>query len=77
MATKRVKRAKKTAVSKSAQQRRRAKTAIRLSEEARLEVARLLRQQRAGTITGDALALGLEEVIDNLKRMLNHILASL
>ena len=77
MATKRVKRAKKTDLSKSAQQRQRAKTAIRLSEEARMEVAQLLKKQRAGTITGEALELGLEEVIGNLKRMLNHILASL
>jgi hypothetical protein len=80
MATKRAKRAKrteKTDASKSAEKRRMAKTALRLSEKARGEVARLLKEQRAGSITGEQLELGLEEVIENLQRMLNHILASL
>jgi hypothetical protein len=74
MATKRT---KKTEASKAAQKRRMAKTALRLSENARAEVARLLEEQRARTITGAELETGLEEVIDNLQRMLNHILASL
>ncbi len=75
--TKRTKRTRNAGASSSAAKRRMAKQALRLSEEARTEVATLLKQQRAGTITGKELQIGLEEVIDNLKRMLNHILASL
>lgn len=82
--TKRPKKAKKTAkkaartvAGKSAAQLRMAKRAVGLSEKARLEVARLLEQQRAKAISGEQLETGLEEVVDNLKRMLNHILASL
>lgn len=69
--------AKKTAASKAVAQRRRAQSALKLSEKARIEVATLLKKQRAGTISGEELETGLEEVVDNLKRMLNHILASL
>ena len=80
----RAKRAKRAAASRAAGPRpipRKAlgfsMQALRLSEKARREVAQLLKQQRAGTITGDQLETGLEEVVDNLQRMLNHILASL
>jgi hypothetical protein len=86
MATKKVKkvkkakkayRARKTGTGIAAQKRLMAENALKLSESARKEVGQLLKQQRAGTITGEQLECGLEEVVDNLKRMLNHILASL
>lgn len=77
-ATKRMKKkAKATDGRISPEQRRFAKSALRLSQKARAEVALLLREQRARRITGDELETGLEEVVENLQRMLNHILASL
>jgi hypothetical protein len=77
MAARKKKRTKKADTSKAVEKRRMAQRALRLSEKARGEVARLLKQQRSGAITGEELEIGLEEVVDNLKRMLNHILASL
>jgi hypothetical protein len=57
--------------------RRKAKTVLKLSRRAQAETARLLRRDRAGTITRLELNTGLKEIKTRLKvmvRLINKIL---
>jgi hypothetical protein len=62
---------KKTATRRRPNDREQARAAfILFSRKARTDVARLLRQNRAGTITQRELQTGLREIKGDLKRML-------
>lgn len=63
---------KKTATRKKSDKRRKANAAVKVfSLRARDELARLLRRNRAGTITRRDLDTGLREVEENLTRLLH------
>lgn len=59
------------------EKRRKAKSALRLTERAQAELAKLLKRDQAGTITRAELETGLEEIDEDLKRMLRFVRASL
>ncbi len=59
------------------EKRRKAKAALRLTERAQAELAKLLKRDQAGTITRAELETGLEEIDEDLKRMLRFVRASL
>lgn len=58
---------------KSPGKQQKAKAALELSASARAEIARLLKDDQAGTITRAELETGLEEVDERLKRILAFI----
>lgn len=64
---------KKTVARKGSGKRREAEIVLKLSKRAKAEVARLLEGNQAGTITRARLETGLEEVEEQLKRMLGMI----
>jgi hypothetical protein len=59
------------------EKRRKAKAALRLTERAQAELAKLVKRDQAGTITRAELETGLEEIDEDLKRMLRFVRASL
>lgn len=64
---------KKTVAKSGSDQRRDAKTVLALSKKAKAEVAKLLKRNQDGTITRAQLETELEEVEDQLERMLGMI----
>ena len=64
---------KRIATRRRSDKRKKARAAYRVFiRRAQAEVARLLRQNRAGTITRRELQTGLKEVKRDLRRMLAH-----
>jgi acyl-CoA reductase-like NAD-dependent aldehyde dehydrogenase len=61
---------KKTATRSAPDRSRKAKEFQELMEKARDEVATLLKQEKARDLTGRELQTGLEELQENMKRML-------
>jgi hypothetical protein len=64
---------KKTVAKSGSDKRRDAETVLALSKRAKAEVAKLLKRNQAGTVTREQLETGLEEVEEQLKRMLGMI----
>jgi hypothetical protein len=64
---------KKTVAKSGSDKRRDAKTVLALSRKAKAEVAKLLKRNQDGTITRAELETELEEVEDQLERMLGMI----
>jgi hypothetical protein len=64
---------KRTVARSGSDKRREAETVLKLSKRAKAEVAKLLKRNQAGTITRAQLETGLEEVEEQLKRMLGMI----
>jgi acyl-CoA reductase-like NAD-dependent aldehyde dehydrogenase len=61
---------KKTATRSASDRSRKAKEFQELMEKARDEIATLLKQEKARALTGRELQTGLEELQENMKRML-------
>jgi hypothetical protein len=64
---------KRTVARSGSYKRREAETVLKLSARAKAEVAKLLKRNQDGTITRAQLETGLEEVEEQLKRMLGMI----
>jgi len=64
---------KKTVAKSGSGKRRDAKTVLALSRKAKAEVAKLLKRNQDGTITRAELETELEEVEEQLERMLGMI----
>jgi hypothetical protein len=64
---------KKTVVRSGSDKRRDAKSVLALSRKAKGEVAKLLKRNKDGTITRAELETELEEVEDQLEKMLGMI----
>ena len=60
---------KRTVARRGSDEREKAETVLKLSRKAKAEVAKLLKRNRAGTITRVRLDTGLEEVKERLKLM--------
>ncbi len=58
---------------KSPDKQKKAQAALELSASARAEIARLLKDGQAGTITRVEMETGLEEIDERLKRILAFI----
>jgi hypothetical protein len=68
-----IKRSKKAVKKRGSDNRRNAKTAFKLSERAKAEVALLLERNQAGTMNPADLDTGLHEVDQTLVRLLGMI----
>ena len=64
---------KKVTTRKASDKRLKAKELRELAKKARGEVAKLIKRDLAGTITGPELQTGLKELEQNLKRMSSFI----
>jgi len=64
---------KRTVARSGSDKHREAEIVLQLSKRAKVEVAKLLKGNQAGTITRAQLETGLEEVEERLKRMLAMI----
>jgi hypothetical protein len=64
---------KRTVGTRGSEKRREAETVLKVSRRAKAEVAKLLKRNQDGTITRAQLETGLEEVEEQLKRMLGMI----
>ncbi len=58
---------------KSSDKQKKAKEVLALSAKARAEIAKLLKDDKDGTITRQELETGLEEIDSRLKRILGFI----
>jgi hypothetical protein len=58
---------------KSSDKQKKAQEALALSAKARAEIAKLLKDDKDGTITRQELETGLEEIDSRLKRILGFI----
>jgi hypothetical protein len=68
---------RKIATRRAALKRRKAQDVLRLSKKAKRELAKLLRRDRAGTITRVELQTGLKEIYQDVTSMTHFVRASL
>jgi len=68
---------KRTVTKKAAARRRKAKAALKLSRKARVELTKLLRRHRKGTLTHVALEISLVELHEEITRMVHFVRGSI
>jgi hypothetical protein len=64
---------KKTVRTRGSEKRPEAESVLKLSKRAKVEVAKLLKRNEAGTITRAQLDTGLEELEERLKQMIHFV----